>query len=289
MGDRKFGKTVRLFLMDGEADGRWSCELSNWTGKAYKIPRSMVSDSKDRKDLDTTGVYLLFGRADSSSEKNRVYIGEAESLYGRLKQHLSGKDFWNEVIVFFSKDEHLNKAHIKYLESRLYEVACNIGRYEVINSVKPTQSRVSEADQSELEEFISHIKLLTSILGHKVFEPLISEQQKVDSNTLLLIKGARGAEATGMQVADGFLVLKGSKAALEIAPAFKKHNYLKLRESLIASGTLVASNGELIFESEYLFSTPSAAAAIVMGRSANGLTEWKTNKGQSLKNIEEEK
>lgn len=120
-----YGKTIKIFLLEGDPNGRMSCELSNWTGKAYKIPRIFVSESSDREDLKSTGVYFLFGQSDSGKEK--VYIGEAEVVFDRLRQHLNQKEFWIECIVFISKDENLNKAHIKYLESRLYEWAKKTG------------------------------------------------------------------------------------------------------------------------------------------------------------------
>ena len=116
------GKTIRQFLIDGQADGRWISELSNWTGKAYKIPRTYVNQCSDRKDLNNTGVYFLFGR-DDETDAEQVYIGEAENILSRIKQHLSEKDFWTECIVFISKDNNLNKAHIKYLENHLYILA----------------------------------------------------------------------------------------------------------------------------------------------------------------------
>jgi hypothetical protein len=114
----KFGKTIKKFLIDGDPNGRMSCELSNWSGKAYKIPRIKIKECTDRVDLTGTGVYLLFGKDDSG--KDQVYVGEAESILMRLNQQLIKKEFWNEAIVFVSKDENLNKAHIKYLENRLY-------------------------------------------------------------------------------------------------------------------------------------------------------------------------
>jgi hypothetical protein len=109
----KFGKTIKIFLIDGDPNGRMTCELSNWTGKAYKIPRNKIKDCKDRPDIFNTGIYILFGK--NQENKDSVYIGEAESVLNRLNQHLGQKDFWNEAIVFVSKDENLNKAHVKYL------------------------------------------------------------------------------------------------------------------------------------------------------------------------------
>lgn len=155
---KKFGKTIKLFLIDGDPNGRMTCELSNWTGKAYKIPRIKIKDCSDRSDLSNPGIYLLFGKNESGKEL--VYIGEAEVVLKRLNQHLTQKDFWNEAIVFISKDENLNKAHIKYLENGLYEIAKSVNRYQIDNSTIPTQSSIAESDRAEMEEFIENIKIL---------------------------------------------------------------------------------------------------------------------------------
>lgn len=278
-----FAKKIEVFLMDGSANGRWACELSNWSGKAYKIPRTLVADSRDREDLGSAGVYFLVGKGDSADEKSKVYIGEAENLFERLKQHLREKDFWHEAIVFFSKDENLNKAKIKYMEHRFYEMALTAGRFRVENSSIPTKSKVSEADRAELEEFMFHAKMITNILGHKIFDQVIVDEPEVSKTERVYIKAVRGADAVGQTVADGFVVFAGSRAAKEVAPAFNKHNYKKLRDRLIEEGILKEQDDCFQFTSDYVFSTPSAAAAIVMGRSANGLTEWKTTSGQILK------
>ncbi len=153
----KFGKTIKIFLIDGDPNGRMSCELSNWSGKAYKIPRIKIKDCIDRKDLESTAVYLLFGKDEDG--RDLVYIGEAETILKRLNQHLTQKDFWNETIVFLSKDDNLNKAHIKYLENRLHEIAKTANRYKIENSITPTQSSISESDRAEMEEFIENIKM----------------------------------------------------------------------------------------------------------------------------------
>jgi hypothetical protein len=154
--------------------------------------------------------YLLFGKDDEDNDL--VYIGEAESVFSRLKQHLSGKEFWNEAIIFISKDDNLNKAHIKYLENRLHDIAVTSKRYKVENSIIPTQSSISESDRAEMEAFIGYVKILVNTLGHKVFDEKrnvkIQKKQNVFS-----IKAARGAEGQGEPTSDGFLIFKGSKAA----------------------------------------------------------------------------
>ncbi len=278
----RFGKTIKIFLIDGDPNGRMSCELSNWSGKAYKIPRIKIKDCSDRVDLVSTAVYLLFGK--DNEGKDQVYIGEAESILKRLSQHLTQKDFWNEAIVFLSKDDNLNKAHIKYLENRLYDLARITNRYKIENSITPTQSSISESDKAEMEEFIENIKMMVNTLGHKVFEEKreFKAKQKQES---FFIKAVRGADGQGEPTSEGFLVLKGSKAAGTITPSFSS-SLSQLREKLIEEGILNNKNEYLEFIEDTIFSSPSTAAAIVMGRAANGLIEWKKKNGTTLKDFE---
>jgi hypothetical protein len=283
---KKFGKTIKLFLIDGEPNGRMTCELSNWTGKAYKIPRIKVKDCTDRPDLVNPGVYLLFGKNETG--KDLVYIGEAETVFKRLTQHLTQKDFWTEAIVFISKDENLNKAHIKYLENRLYEMAKAVNRYQVENNTIPTQSSIAESDRAEMEEFIENIKILINTLGHKVFEEkreIKSPQQQAKET--FYIKAARGADAQGEPASDGFVVFKCSKVADSTVPSITP-NFKRLRDEFIESGLIIKSNGEYELSEDHVFSSPSTAAVIVMGRNANGLTEWKLKDGTTLKEFESE-
>ena len=278
----KFGKTIKIFLIDGEPNGRMSCELSNWSGKAYKIPRIKMKDCSDRDDLTSTGVYLLFGKDDSG--KDQVYIGEAESILKRLNQQLIQKDFWNEAIIFISKDENLNKAHIKYLENRLHEIAKSANRYTVDNSIVPTQSSISESDRAEMEEFIEYIKMLVNTLGHKVFDEKreFKPKQKEES---FFIKAARGADGQGEPTSDGFVVFKNSKAAATIVNSITP-SFTTYRQKLIDEGVLVDKGEYLEFSDDYIFSSPSTAAVMVMGRNANGLLEWKNKDGKTLKEFE---
>lgn len=282
-----YGKKITLFLMDGSAEGRISCELSNWNGKAYRIPRSCIRQCTDRKDMDNAGVYILFGKSDNTDKEGLAYIGEADGILKRLTQHLSQKDFWNDAIVFVSKDNNLNKAHIKYIENRLYEAADEVGRYKLENSNTPTRSTISEPDEAEMEEFIANIKLLIGTLGFKIFEPLIS-QQNATPNHILYIQAARGANARGISTTEGFVVLKNSRIADSVTRSFPD-NYLHLRDKLLYNKTIVQDPEGLVLTRDLLFSSPSTAASIIMGRSANGLAEWKTKDGRILKSLEETK
>ncbi|XXJ18889.1 GIY-YIG nuclease family protein [Desulfovibrio caledoniensis] len=285
MSSHQFPKTIKMFLMDSDPNGRMTCELSNWTGKAYRIPRGRVKDCVDRNELKSTAVYFLFGKADSPTGKPSVYIGEAENFLKRLTQHVD-KDFWTEAVCFISKDENLNKAHIKHLESRLYELAQSANRYSLVNGQRPTCSSISEADQAEMEEFSEYIRLLISTMGYKLFEPLRSKfSEESSQQTLFRLRGARGAQAEGERRPDGFLVLAGATFTADTVSSFP-NGWMKLRSEMIDTGVVKFEDGKLVLQEDYLFSSPSAAAALVMGRSANGLQEWKLYSGETLKEIE---
>lgn len=276
-----FGKTIKMFLIDGDPSGRLTCELSNWTGLAYRIPRTEVKKCADRPNLNSTGVYMLFGRNDD--DKEAVYIGEAEEVYTRLLSHLREKDFWNEVVVFISKDENLNKAHIKYIENKLYDRAKTTNRYYVMNGNIPPMPSISEPDRAEMEEYISNLMMIVNTLGHKVFEE-IKDNAEINENDIFYIEAARGANARGVQTQEGFVVLKGSKIATSYVNSYLESLIAK-RNELIQSERIAVINGEFVVMEDLLFTSPSAAADIVMGRSANGLTEWKNRYGRTLKEL----
>ena len=275
-----YGKSIRLFLIEGIADGRWMCELSNWTGKAYKIPRNCVKESSDREELKNTGIYFLFGKSDET-DTYRVYIGEAENIYERLLTHLKEKDFWHECVVFISKDNNLNKAHVKYLENRMYTIAKEAGRYQLENSNIPTQSSLSEADRAEMEEFINNAKLLLSAVGHKVLEATAIPSKTNNDPEIFVFEG-KDYKATGTTTADGFVVFKNSILSKKANSSLTK-SLLDKRNKLISENTI---DSAFTFTKDYIFSSPSTAASIISGNSTNGKAAWRNSQGMTLKDYE---
>ena len=277
-----FSKTIQMYIFDGNPNGRIMCELSNWNGRVYKISRNEIADFAKRTDAENTGVYFLFGKNDENNDT--IYIGEAEKMLTRLRQHLKDTNYWNDCIAVISKDNLLNKAHVKYLENKFYLMAQGSGRAIIVNSTIPTCSSISEYDQAMLEEFMSNAKLLVNTLGYKVFESLEETAIKQNQNELIFkINAARGAQAKGIIVTDGFAVLKDSVIASTTTPSMSPA-LQKLRNKLLEE-KIVDSN--FTFTKNYIFTSPSLAAAIVMGRNANGRTEWKTNDQKTIKDFEE--
>ncbi len=188
--------------------------------------------------------------------------------------------------MFVSKDENLNKAHIKYLESRLYELATQTKRFRLENTNIPTRSSISEADQAEMEEFLANIKILVNILGYKVFEELReSDTPEREALHTFSITATRGANGKGRPTSDGFVVFAGSQIADPVTQTFPK-GMANLRETLLNEGVIQEKDGHYVLAEDYLFSSSSAAAMMVMGRNANGLTEWKLPSKATLKEVE---
>ena len=277
--------TIKLFLPRGDAKSLRTAEISNWTGKAIAAPRTELEELLQREELDKAGVYILSG-TDPLSGSPRAYIGEAEVIRERLKQHKT-KEFWISAIVFVSKDENLTKAHVRYLESRLLTEATQVARF-TLEQNQAGGSRLPESDREDMEVFLFRIRQLLPVLGSDILIPIAQPAAKQQSGGTLLCR-MKGAEARGHRTPDGFVVLHGSTAVLEERKSGHRWpNVVALRKQFICDGTLVSKDGFYLFTRDTQFSSPSAAAAVVEGGSANGLIEWRTQDGRVLKDLDEQ-
>lgn len=270
------GRTISIFIPDGNPRSIKVCDIKDSIVKAIFVPRSKIEDIYKRPDVQEPGLYFLFGSEDEIG-KPRVYVGEAENLLIRLKQHNAGKDFWNTAICFVSEKRNINKAHIKYLESYCCEQAKQIGKCILENNTSPTQSSLTEQDVDFVLSFFDDLKILVATLGFPIFE----ESKKEMQNTIFC-KG-KEASAKGEYAEDGLTVFKGSKAQADEVTSIEKVPYISnLRKSLLDKGILKAENGILLFAENYTFNSPSTAAMVVLGRPANGWNDWKDKNGQTL-------
>ena len=275
--------TLKIFLVFGDPKRLRTAELSNWTGKAVAGPRSEIEKVLEREESASPGVYFLTG-IDPESNKPAVYIGEAESIRDRIKGHL-GKDFWNRIVFFISKDENLTKAHVRYLEGRLIDIAKLAERAVLMNS-QGSGSKLPESDREDMEVFLEKMQQVLPALGVEVFVPTVSIQETEDKRELLSCK-IKDISATGYLTPNGIVVLSGSQAVLHERASAKKYPWvLAHRNKLIEEEHLVKQGSLLVFTKDVEFSSPSAAAAVIHGGSANGLLAWKTQDGKTLKELE---
>ena len=277
--------TLKIFLVFGDPKRLRTAELSNWTGKAVAAPRSEFDRLAEREEVNSTGVYFLTGINPESNE-NSIYIGEAESVKTRLKDHLS-KDFWNHSIFFISKDDNLTKAHIRYLEGRLIQIAKNANRVAVMNS-QGSGAKLPESDREEMEIFLEKMQQVLPALGVDAFVQNSAPPEEKKKKQKTLICKIKDAKATGYLTPNVILVLAGSSAVLnERSSAQKWPSVMNQRNKLIEEKVLVQEGSVYVFKKDTEFSSPSAAAATIHGGSANGLTAWTNQSGKSLKEMEE--
>lgn len=278
--------TIKLFLPDGDAKGLRTAEISNWTGKALAAPRTEIDRLVAREECERAGVYVLTGN-DPTTNAPHAYIGEAEVIRDRLRQH-KGREFWVSAIVFVSKDENLTKAHVRFLENRLLTEASAVGRFTMEQN-HAGGARLPESDREDMEIFLARIRQLLPVLGSDLLTPIVQSQPTGPSDGSLTCR-IKGAVARGQRTRDGFVVFSGSTAVLKERPsAQERHPFvIHLRRQLVTDGTLREQEGYFHFTKDAQFSSPSAAAAVVHGGGANGLTEWKRADGVILKELDEQ-
>ncbi len=286
-------KTIHLFLMDGEANKRIKCTMANWTGIAYKIPRTDIDKCKNREHLKQSGVYFLFGN-DTLTDEKTVYVGQAglrknkEGLLNRLQEHKrdNSKDYWTEAIVFTTSNNSFGPTEISYLENRFCNMAIESKRYHVKNGNDPNPGNITEEKECELEEFIDYARIIMGSLGHKVFIPIddsnITDENEKEENTepLLFLK-TKNIIATGRRTSDGFIVYKGSQISLSSSKSTSS-SIFKMHEKYHKK--IDTTNNALL--EDILFTSPSSAASFITFHSANGLIMWKNKEGLTLKEIE---
>lgn len=275
--------TIKIFLPHGDPKRLRTAELSNWTGKAVAGPRSEFDNILAREESSSSGIYFLTGE-DPESGKPSLYIGEAESIKDRVKSHLD-KDYWNQIVFFVSKDENLTKAHIRYCEGRLLEIAKNAGK-AILKNNQSSGAKLPESDREDMEVFLEKLQQLLPALGIEVLVPAISKAKTSIENELLSCE-IKGLKSTGYLTPNGLVVLKGSQAVLAPRASSAKYPWsTTMRDRLIDDGSLIKQDDYLLFAKDVEFSSPSAAAAVIHGGQANGLTAWKNKANKNLKELE---
>ena len=293
----KRSKNINMFLMDGEVTGKIKCTLSNWTGVIYKIPRIQLGDLKSRDEMKQSGIYFLFGR-DEDKQKDVTYIGQAttrkngEGVLLRIQEHTrdTHADYFNDVIILTTQNNSFGPTEISYLENKFTQLAKEAGRYIVKNGNDPNPGNVTEEKESELDEIVENTLMIIGTLGYRVFIPMtkkVSQDLTDNHSTYLYLKrktkkSNKVIEATYERTTEGFVVLEGSQVEIKDSP-YLPASLKEMRQNLIASR--IIQDG--VLKEKQLFSSPSYAAAFLLGMQTNGRTDWKNQDGRTLKELEE--
>ena len=275
------GRTIRIYLVDGEPTGILTAEIINWTGKVLVASRTQLSQLAKREEVRRTGVYCILGPDPENPNREIVYIGEGDNVIKRLTDHDKdeSKDFWTRCIVVISKDQNITKSHGRYLESRLISMGHQAERAKIHNGTAPPPPSLPEPDIADMEYFISQLQMVFPVLGFGFLQPkavaTIAPDPKDESDSPLFCLNLVGAEAKAREIGDSFVVLKGSTARKQGPKVWT--SYKTLRDQLLADGKLVDSDHPdfYVFADDVEFSSPSAGAACVNAGNSNGRTNWK--------------
>ena len=156
-------KTVNLLLYDGSLQGVLGIEDSSWnSGEMYSAPREAMRDLLKTDACNRYGVYLLLSR-------DRVYVGQSSDLSRRLSQHVSGKDWWDSVVILTTKDDSLNHTDIDYLESRLIDRARATGSLDCDNKNRGNPPKADRFRSVFLDQYLEEALFLMEFIGIPVF------------------------------------------------------------------------------------------------------------------------
>lgn len=288
------GQTLELYFVGGKPDGMLTAEVFNWTGHVLVTPRTQITEALRRREAQYTGVYLLFGEQDGA---DLAYIGEGEEMSDRIKSHEAKKDWWTKVILVTSQANTLNKAHIKYLESRLVEEAKSIGRIALANGNTPARPSLKEAERANMEGFLDYLLMVLPAIGVDAFKqnkrPKLTREdvREATSPVFELVTKKHGLHARAIIEDGDFVVLEGSTARDNWSGRGTEHtSYAKLHKDLMDNGVLVREGQFCRFTQNFAFASPSAAGAVVNGRPTNGTIEWKVEgSGKTYKDWEAER
>lgn len=271
------GKSIRIFLVDGTASGLATASIGQWTGVAVVAARTRLDALARRPEARRPSVYVLEGADAVNPSRRRVYVGETDSFVdNRQRIHDVERDFWERVVIFTSTDENLTKAHTRYVEARLLELARDARRATIDNTAFPAVPALPEADRSDMEVFLSQMLILLPVLGLDFASVLDVGRPDESVERVLFELRIADLSARARLVDDEFVVLKGSHARRRTTDSCQQ-GYRRMRAQLIEEGVLAESaSPELLeFHENVPFRSPSAAAAVVYGNNMNGRETWK--------------
>lgn len=274
-----FGKSLELYFVNGKPNEILTARIFNWTGHVLKAPRTQLKEALNRPEAQFAGVYLLLGEVGGAPH---AYIGESECIADRIKQHDLNKDWWEDAVLITTTANELNKAHVRYLESRLIETAVKAKVAALDNGTQPSAPKLSEAATANMDEFLSVLDLVLPAIG---VDLLVNKAVAWHSLPLgpmaaapgFVLENKKHKIVAHARLVDGsFVVVKGSSARRNWEGKQSGLGvYQALHGKLVTDGVLNTDTDPAVFTTDYVFASPSAAAAVCHGRSANGRTEWR--------------
>ncbi len=275
-------QTLTIHLLHGKPEGVKILEIQNKNLRMYIVPRQYIPDIKARSDLEQPAIYFLINET-----QEKLYIGEAENSYKRISQHDS-KEEWDIALICISTNNGLDKASIKYLESKFINKVSSIGNIELSNKTKPDLNNLHEFRISEIIEFQEYIELAITSLGFSFLKEVEKADldKKVEGEEYWYLK-ARKSEVKGIMVDTSFVVLKGSLINGDSTDSFKfgYPNAELRRKELILSKCKKLENGIYQVIEDITFKSINQATSFAVGNSMNAWINLKNIEGKTIDEV----
>lgn len=274
-------RSLELFFVDGTPEGMLTAKIPfQWTGHVLVAARTRLIDALKRSEARRPGIYILVGEDETGSI---LYVGESDDIGNRIKNHDANKEWWSTAVFITSSGEPLNKAHARYLESRLIEEATRIAKCRLDNGTAPPAPPLSEAAVAHMDDFLENILLVLPALRFDFLTENSVPQRRpepelagVEATNFVLATPRRGIEARARLEDGRFIVEAGAKASSEwVGTTSAGSTYGKLFQELVDQGILVVDGEHRTLTRDYAFSSTSGAAAVINGRPASGPISWK--------------
>ena len=267
-------KKLETIYHNGQPDGIRSIRRNLSTMTVYVIPRPLLADAKSISGINRPGIYYLINESDDNKIA-QIYIGQTRNGIARLDDHNRSKDFWNKAIMFLAESKTFTLDMISGLEKFAIQKARESKRYTVENTVVP-KYEIDEYDMASVEEIYDEIQFIMGTQGYKM------DDAKASLNEADILHTTRnGIEAFGVYDGEKFEVLEGSAVSDKIQNSAPDKVKI-LRNTAVNKGDIQQEGNTYRLKKSMSFSSPSYAAAFVLGASANGWTEWKNKDGKTL-------
>jgi hypothetical protein len=280
---RPRAKTIQIFLPSGDPQGIRIAEITTRILQVIEVPRSLLSDFLKMPESEQVALYFLVGGS-ADGDDPQVYVGQTGDLRSRLPSHNKTKDFWERALIVISRTNSLTQTHALFLEWHCIQAVREAGRYSDHNGNSGSRPHTPAPLEADCLEVFDTVSTLLATLAHPLFVPFVKKADVQDEDELFFCTGS-DADAKGTYTQEGFVVFKGSSGRVKNVPSMKKWSLDKSRQKLLDLGVLLEQDGRLVFQKDHLFGSPSMAAIAVMGRNANGWTEWKNKDGQTLDEV----
>ena len=273
-------KTIQIFLPGGDPRGIRIAEITTRIVQVIEVPRSLLPDFLKMEESAQVALYFLFGGEGDGAEP-RVYIGQTGDLRARLVSHNQKKDFWERALVLISRTNSLTQTHALFLEWYSLQAARTAGRYLDENGNSGSKPHTPAPLQADCLEIFDTGRTLLATLGYPIFESVVASSTPAQPEEVFYCKSS-GIDAKGLYTPEGFVVLKGSIGRIANQPSIVGTSDDRFRKKLFDSGVLKEEGGMAVVQKDHVFGSPSMAAIAVLGRKANGWTEWKSADGLTL-------